>query len=69
MNDLEYFEQNGQGTALVSDDAGNWAVSTSGDQNVPMEPPQDISTTFFIEAHEWKPTIAEALKAFREENR
>lgn len=64
---IEAFENTGDGCGLISDDAGNWAVSTSGMQNVPMNPPQDISTSFFVEAAEWKPTIREALQAYYDE--
>ena len=51
------------GCALISDDFGNWAVSDTGMQSIPDEPgtPSDVSTTFFIEAHEWRPSIREAL--------
>ena len=51
------------GCALISDDFGNWAVSDGGMQSIPEHPgtPSDISTTFFIEAHEWRPSIREAL--------
>ena len=35
---------------------------------MPMCPPQDISTSFFVEAHEWKPTIREALQAYYDEH-
>ena len=59
-----FLEENGDGCGLISDDAGHWAVSTSGFQNVPENPPQDIETSFFVEANEWKLTILEALQAF-----
>ncbi len=61
------FEEQGCGCALISDDAGNWAVSGEGFQNVPDDPPQDIETSFFIEKDLWKPTIREALIAFCED--
>ena len=50
------------GVALVNDDFGHWAVATSGMQNVPRNPPDDIQTTFFIEKAEWKDSIEEAIK-------
>ena len=50
------------GMALVNDDFGHWAVATSGMQNVPRNPPDDIQTTFFIEKAEWKDSIEEAIK-------
>jgi hypothetical protein len=59
---LDWLEKQ-QSSALVSDDARHWAVSTSGMQNVPTDPPQDIQTTFFVEKGEWRPTIREAIDA------
>jgi hypothetical protein len=53
------------GCALVSDDAGNWAVVCSGFQNVPLDPPDDIQTSFFIRKDEWQPTVREAIDAAR----
>jgi hypothetical protein len=63
---LDYLETQ-EGAALVSDDRGHWAVTMSGMQTIPENPPDDITTTFFIEKHEWKPTIREAISAYRQE--
>lgn len=50
------------GFSLVSDDAGRWAVVTSGIQNIPnLDNPIDIETSFWIEASEWKNSIREAI--------
>jgi hypothetical protein len=58
-----------EGLALMSDDAGHWAVSDGGFQNVPQDAPCDVSTTFFIEKDRWKPSIREAIDdAIRREN-
>ena len=67
MNEpLDYLETQ-EGVALVSDDAGRWAVAGSGFQNVPSrQEPIDITTTFFIEADEWKPSIREAIETYRQ---
>jgi len=47
---------------LVNDDNGHWAVKFDGFQNVPKgNEPDDISTTCFIEAKDWKDSIYEAL--------
>lgn len=47
---------------LLNDDNGHWAVKFDGFQNVPMtDSVEDISTTFFIEAADWKDSIYEAL--------
>ena len=66
MSDSELldFLETCEGAALVSDDAGNWAVSGDGVQNVPDDPPQDISTCFFIEKDRWKPSVREAIKTY-----
>lgn len=55
--------ENHQGCALVSDDNGHWSVSGNGFQNaVCGDEPQDVETTFFIEAVEWKNSIKEAVE-------
>jgi len=65
---LDWLDEN-QGAALVSDDFGNWAVVFDGIQNVPLEPgqPADISTSFWIEKEQWRPTIRDAIDAAIEE--
>jgi len=64
---IHFLEKNGDGCGLISDDAGYWAVSSSGVQNIPGYAPREISTLFFVEADEWKPTIHEALQEFHDE--
>lgn len=50
------------GMGLISDDAGRWAVSDGGIQNMPdFNKPITISTVFFVEANDWKPSIREAI--------
>lgn len=51
------------GSGLVSDDAGHWAVSGSGMQNVPDKTPIDLATTYVVMADEWKPGVREAIDA------
>lgn len=63
--DLLDFLESCEGAALISDDAGNWAVSGDGVQNVPDDPPQDISTSFFIEKDQWRPSVREAILAYK----
>lgn len=65
---IDGLERTGDGCGLISDDAGHWAVATAGFQNMPMDPPEDISTSFFVSASEWKPTIHEALQAYYDEH-
>lgn len=67
LNWLE--KQDGYG--LISDDFGRWAVSGDGMQNVPEDTsiPNEIITTFFVEAEQWKPSIREAIISKYEERR
>lgn len=59
---LDHIQANEDGSALLSDDFGRWAVSGNGFQNVPeSDGPSDIQTTFFVKANNWKPTVREAI--------
>lgn len=50
------------GVALVNDDAGRWAISYEGTQNVPdASRAIDIQTTFFITADRWRDDIRTAI--------
>ena len=72
MNDTERLNwlEKSDGFALISDDFGHWACVTDGVQNVPDSVPADISTTFWIEKHEWESTIRKAVdKAIKKEKR
>ncbi len=64
---MAIFEKEGDGFAIVSDDAGHWAAVTNGTQNIPDGYPADMWMSFHIKASEWKPTIAEALQAYYDE--
>jgi hypothetical protein len=47
---------------LLNDDNGHWSVRFDGFQNVPTkDEPEDIHTTFFIKAKDWKESIYDAL--------
>jgi hypothetical protein len=63
--------QEAAGCNLVSDDNGKWAVSTSGTQPI-VDTPEGFTETVgivsFVEPHEWKSTIREALIAFAEDD-
>ena len=51
---LEKLVDDGYCPGLIYDDNGHWALSLEGTQNIPIGPePQDIATTFFIEADMW----------------
>lgn len=59
---LESLSEIGYCPNLLNDDNGHWAVKFDGFQNVPIgDDPEDISTTCFVEAKDWKDTIYEAL--------
>lgn len=61
---LENITKDGACPGLIFDDNGHWAVAFDGSQNVPEgEGPQDIATSFWIEAAAWRPTIREAIDA------
>jgi hypothetical protein len=67
---LDYLEEKsklGWCPCLLNDDAGHWAVVEDGMQNVPLDPLYDIETTFWVEKHQWKNTVREALEAFAQE--
>lgn len=61
---INLLQTHGSGHALVSDDFGHWVVVSDGMQEVPENPPDDMSTTFFVTKEEWQPTIEAALEAF-----
>lgn len=66
MNDTQRLDwiQKQDGMALVSDDAGRWAVVVDGIQNLPdPDEATDISTTFFIEAAQWQDNVRDAIDA------
>ena len=61
---LDWLEKN-EGCNLISDDAGRWAVSTSGIQQAPMNRKgfkETISVGSWIEPHEWKKGVREAIR-------
>lgn len=62
---LDWLEEH-QGYGLISDDNGHWACVTNGMQNVPDgDEPQEIWTTFIVEADEWFDSIREAINNAR----
>jgi hypothetical protein len=55
----------GQCPNLLNDDNGHWAIACDGFQNVVMEDePEDVQTSFIVEAKQWKNTPSEALKYY-----
>ena len=64
---LDYLEERAERGGcpnLLNDDAGHWAVVEDGMQTAPSDAPTDIQTTFWVEKHQWKNTVREALEAF-----
>lgn len=62
---LEQHAREGGCPALLNDDNGHWAVSGDGTQNLPSgDQPEDIWTSFVVEAGKWYPSIREAIDAF-----
>lgn len=56
------------GCALVNDDNGHWCVTWDGIQSVPLEEgPVDVSTTFWVERHQWRNSVREAIDAAMDE--
>jgi len=55
----------GEAPNLLYDDNGHWAVTSDGYQNVVFgEEPEDVETSFFIKAKQWKTTPKEALQYY-----
>ena len=69
MNDterLDWLEKTEM--SLISDDSGSWAVTSDGMQSCSKNPPDDTSTAFFIEEHQWRKNVREAIETAKEEN-
>ena len=59
---LESYAENGRCPLLLNDDAGHWALSFEGYQNVVMgDEPEDVQGSYMVEAEDWKDTIKEAV--------
>lgn len=58
---LDSFDAEGYG--LLSDDAGRWALSSTGMQDVPEEEPANIWTSFYVTKDDWKPKVRDAIDA------
>lgn len=64
---IEQLSNLGYAPNLLFDDNGNWAVVTQGFQNLVYgDEPEDVHTTFFVHAEQWKPTPREALRHYLE---
>jgi hypothetical protein len=59
---MEQLSRLGQCPNLLNDDNGHWAVTCDGYQNVVFgDQPEDVETTFYVDAKYWKNTPKEAL--------
>ena len=59
---LDWLEKNGCGSGVISDDAGRWAVPTSGYQPLVADAPVTGDWTFYIEdTNEWRTSVREAI--------
>lgn len=62
---LEAQTHAGMAPAIVYDDDGHWAVSFSGGSPCPRGDgdgyDEDVELGTFVEVHEWRPTIREAI--------
>ena len=62
---LEHLANLGQCPNLLNDDNGHWAFASNGYQNVVCgDDPENVETSFFVEAKLWKYTPREALKYY-----
>jgi hypothetical protein len=65
LDALEALVNRGCCPGIINDDNGHWAVTGDGMQNVVCgDEPQDVQTTFFVEAAQWRKTIREAIEVF-----
>jgi len=65
---MEQLANLGQCPCLLNDDNGHWAVTGDAYQNVVSgDEPEDVETSFFVEAKYWKKTPREALNFYLNE--
>ena len=65
LDGLEALTKQGGCPGIINDDNGHWAVSGTGMQNcVAGEAGQDVSTSFYVGAAEWKNSVREAIDAY-----
>lgn len=58
---LDWLEEQGFGSGVISDDAGRWVFPTYGHQPLVADEPLGGMWSFYIEADEWQPSIREAI--------
>lgn len=69
LDGLEALVAGGDCPGIVNDDNGHWAVTGAGMQNVVCgDEPQDVNTTFYVEASMWKNSLREAIEAYLDES-
>lgn len=68
LDALERLVDKGACPGIVNDDNGHWAVSDEGTQNVVFgEHPEDVQTSFFVEASKFRSSIREAIEVYLDE--
>lgn len=68
LDSLERLVDSGGCPGVINDDNGRWAVTDDGMQNCLVgNIPQDLSTTFWIEARKFRVSIREAIDAYLDE--
>lgn len=69
LDGLEKLVNQGDCPGIINDDKGHWAVSGCGMQSIQPGPgPDDVDTSFYVEADSWKPTIREAIEAYLDQD-
>lgn len=59
---IDWMEKHLEGCALLSDDRGNWTISSTGAQNIPAgDAPADIWTSFEVPKEHWHLTLRQAI--------
>lgn len=68
LDALERLVDRGACPGVINDDRGHWAVSDEGMQNIPMgDEPEDLETTFYIKAQQFRTSIREAIDVYLDE--
>lgn len=65
LDGLERLVDTGDCPGIINDDKGHWAVSGQGHQSIlPVDGPDDVETSFFVEGGKWKNSVREAIDAY-----
>lgn len=62
---LERLVAQGDCPGIINDDKGHWAVTGVGMQSIQPGPgPDDVETSFFVEAGQWRNSLREAIDEY-----